>query len=118
MPSRQQHLDKARHNELASQAFEQNGYADWAVTTLFYAAVHLVEAYLAPREHSQDHRERNRSVSSRPNLKPVWKYYKELYNRSLDARYKCLSFTPTAVRNLRASSFEPLKARLRPSLGI
>ena len=50
MPARDDHLAVARHNEeLFSRLIEdyQDTYADWAVTVLFYAAVHYGRALLA-----------------------------------------------------------------------
>jgi hypothetical protein len=42
MPTRQDHLAKAEHNEALSRRLEGTRYADWAVTSLFYSALHLV----------------------------------------------------------------------------
>lgn len=45
MPSENQHLIQARHNEDCVQyLINASRFNDWAVTGIFYAAVHYVEA--------------------------------------------------------------------------
>ena len=62
MPSEQEHMDKARHNEafVQSLGIPTTTFLDWAVTGIFYAALHYVEAFLATqRVHSPSHRSRD-----------------------------------------------------------
>ena len=49
MPNRSAHLAQAEHNETLYSHLDQSAptYADWQVTSLFYAALHYVDAYLA-----------------------------------------------------------------------
>jgi len=44
MPTLQQHVTQARRNEELSRSIESS-YPDWAVMTLFYAALHYVKAF-------------------------------------------------------------------------
>ena len=63
-------------------------YWDWAVTGLFYAAVHYVMAYLATKGiHPVLHQVRNSHVHRDPFLNPLYIDYRELQNHSEDARY-------------------------------
>ena len=121
MPSRQEHLDKWRHNEGLSRQLDLGPYQDWSVTTMFYAALHLVEAYFAsqtPPVQTHSHVSRNKIVQSDANLAPVWQDYLELYDRSRDARYDCLPFSAAVVSAIRQQTFEPFKRHLRGILGV
>lgn len=62
MGARKWHVERAKRNEKASVAFESE-YPEWAVTALFYSALHYVHSSLAdepalakderhPRKHS------------------------------------------------------------------
>jgi hypothetical protein len=118
VPSRRAHIAQAEHNEALCRAIGGSQYADWAVTALFYAALHLVDAYLAPNVHPKTHTVRRGLVDTVAGLRPIRDQYRELEERSRDARYKCIRFTPAAVKELRSVRFEPLKAHLRALLGI
>lgn len=64
-------------------------YSDWEVTTIFYSALHLVDAYvikvIPPRP--ADHTERNRLVRNNPILKKIRAEYDRLYILCRSARY-------------------------------
>jgi hypothetical protein len=118
VPTAQDHLAKAESNERLSTTLQGSGHLDWSVTVLFYAALHLVEATLAPSSHSRNHTERALTVRTHPNLRPIFFHYRELYNRSLDARYNCQTYNLQIVRMLYANRYEPIKNHLRPILGL
>jgi uncharacterized protein (UPF0332 family) len=94
MPTKSWHLGKKDHN-LDTSAFLYSGmtYADWEVTTLFYAAVHYVDAYLDtigihPRSHtSSSGNGRNDMVMTFHDLAPIATEYIQLYKLSRAARY-------------------------------
>lgn len=119
MPTADRHLTQAARNESLSLALEAQ-YSEWAVTALFYAALHYVEAYFdrhatsgQPRHHT-GHVERTRAVRLR--IPTVYRSYRWLMELSRDARYECVMFTPADVRHLRRTYFEPLKADVRQRL--
>jgi hypothetical protein len=99
MPTPQQHEIQVQDNRRLLQALWQNrrsAFPDWVVTVAFYTAVHLVEGYLGRPAfnggkgyHSIDHSARNGFVSMVTELKAINGDYQELYNRSLDSRYRC-----------------------------
>jgi hypothetical protein len=102
MPPRDDHLAKAEHNERFAQHFDlaTTPYRDWVVTSLFYSAVHYVEAYLATRgQHSTDHRVRDSQIYRDANLTQIYNEYNDLKNDSINARYYLYQFTPTEVHN-------------------
>lgn len=87
MPTKEEHKAKAAHNEQFVSSLS-TPYWDWAVTGLFYAAVHYVMAYLATKNiHPVLHQVRNSQVHRDPILNPLYVDYRELQNNSEDARY-------------------------------
>jgi hypothetical protein len=91
---------------------------DWSVTILFYAALHLVEAALAPQTHSANHAERFTNVRRDPNLRVVYFHYRVLYRVSLQSRYDCRMFNAALVQQLYLTEYEPIKRHLQPLLGF
>lgn len=63
-------------------------YVDWEITTLFYAALHLVNGYFKrngiplPRNHH------DRSILMNEKLHSLYPTYRKLYALSIKARYK------------------------------
>ncbi len=49
MPTKEQHLQQAQHNEayLATFDLAQSPYLDWAATAAFYSALHYLRALMA-----------------------------------------------------------------------
>ena len=118
MPSRQQHLAKAAGNQQPALALQSGPHLDWSITVLFYAAVHLVEATLAPQMHSANHNARFANIRRHPLLRQIYFQYHELYSRSLDARYDCGSFSVSPVQALYATEYATIKRHLQPMLGF
>ncbi len=94
-PSQQEHKEQACVNlEVASFMEEQDidsrgGPAyDWVVTTLFYAALHLIESKLAEQDlHCSSHYQRRKAVHNC--LPSISDHYQDLYHASRSARYNC-----------------------------
>jgi hypothetical protein len=82
------HLAQARRNyRLYLQLRAGGEFTEWALTVLFYTAVHLVQAYAAqhgpwvPANHGE------RAEYIRERLGPVFHDYRDLQDRSEDVRY-------------------------------
>src|SRR5215210_5981235 len=118
VPSRQDHLAKAESNQLLSIALQVGPNVDWSVTILFYAALHLVEATLAPQMHSPNHKDRFANIRRDLRLQPIHDDYRYLYDMSLRSRYNCQVFTAQFVRTMHVARYEPIKNHLRPLLGF
>jgi hypothetical protein len=93
----------------------------WAITALFYAALHWIELYFyvdqvegEPR-HYTDHARRLDAVRRR--LRPVYAEYLALRTASEDHRYRCVVHKPPDVGIASRSWYEPLKAEVRRRLG-
>jgi hypothetical protein len=120
MPRLQQHLQKAAHNEafVASLDLTTTPYLDWAVTGLFYAALHYVEAFFATKGiHSVDHRARDSDIRRSPELKTLFVPYNELKNHSINARYMTTRFTAADIVNLRPE-LDAIKQHISTLLAI
>jgi hypothetical protein len=92
VPSVDQHLAKARAHWDFSEWLLGRASDDRALgaasTYYFYAAVHLVEAYLATRSiHSSNHADRRRRIRAEGALRALWPAYKVLEDVSREDRY-------------------------------
>jgi hypothetical protein len=100
-----EHLAKAQWNEQLSSALKQlpEQYLEWQIITVFYAAVHLVQAYLRDKTkmYPQTHEERDRLISSLETLRAIYPNYQELKHLSVTARYACLPTNDFDVKEAR-----------------
>lgn len=120
MPGVQVHLDQAGHNETFFSRIDVGSFSDWAVTVLFYSALHYIDAYLAARGHYDPggHDVRDDLIRSDPNVRPVYNWYARLKSFSRSARYYGSRYSGSQVTGLYRGSFEPIKThvlnQLRP----
>lgn len=117
MPSEQEHLNQARHNETFIQRLLQGTrYMDWAVTGLFYTALHYIEAFLATQGvHSPTHRSRDTVFSRFPQLTLIYDPYRKLKDASLRARYLAQgprAFSTGSVHTLLSNELAHIKRHL------
>jgi hypothetical protein len=108
VPDQATHLAQAQVNrDLASSLFRlglQNGnqaYLDWAVTIVFYSALHLIEAKLAVHNlHPQNHGERSRMLDATNADADMVLAYDILRDLSEQARYNARNFQAVEVDNI------------------
>jgi hypothetical protein len=115
MPSEQEHLTQARHNEafVQSLGIQAIAYLDWAVTGIFYAALHYIEAFLATQSvHSPAHRSRETLFRRFPQLNPIYSEYRTLKDDSEGARYRLEVFTAHEVQALLDNELATIKRQL------
>lgn len=120
MPTEQQHVERAERNEAFYAFLAQVREApEWQVVVLFYAALHYVDAYLTRiGSEPHTHTERRAKVRKDPNLRPIYRAYVELDDRSRDARYTEARFTADVVSELFDREFSAVRRRVRSLLGI
>ena len=104
MPTLQEHLNKAKHNENYYNSFniDNTPYLDWVVNGIFYSAVHYLDAYLATRTiHPSKHVERIRYINQDRNLGRHFYVttYRPLEQHSRAGRYDMIVFTSIEVRH-------------------
>jgi hypothetical protein len=111
MPTRQEHIAKAVHNESFVQTLglTSTPFLDWVVTGMFYAAVHYVDAYLAIKNI---HPKRHRAGPAQPgqqsdagrsdyvfwHLKQIYQAYRYLDDQSREARYSPKQFASQDIQ--------------------
>jgi hypothetical protein len=125
MPDQQSHIAQAEKNErfrgmTASRNPSSDQFTEWEVVALFYSALHYIEAVLDHNFniHPNSHKERMRLVAMTDTLRPIELNYRNLHNRSMDARYNLLAFTRTQIDVIERDEFQPLKAHVRSLLGL
>lgn len=115
MPSKEDHLARARHNEFFVSSTE-NPFFDWKLTGIFYSALHYVDAYLATLNiHPPSHALRLMQFEVNAKLKPIRRDYRDLLNESRTARYEpptVFNQTDTTIAQRRLDS---IKKALLPS---
>lgn len=123
----EEYLQQAAHNfEFA--AYIRNSRPeclDWSVTSLFYAAVHYVNAYFKksgiaiPRRHtSPDSKAPGRSnlVQKDPILSRIYDPYRNLDDESRDARYELKRVSASHYDEYLLKEFEKIKNMIIPKV--
>lgn len=120
------YIQQALHNaELAAHLrTDKTQYLDWAVTCLFYAALHYVNAYLAkgqraiPRRHATFGNLTGRSniVQTDPVLGQIYGAYRHLEDESRDARYELRKPTPYEYDKYLVSKLTTIREFILPKV--
>jgi len=111
----------AQDNEEFADTFDlshPHKHLRWAVTVIFYAAVHYVEAYFDLRynRHHNSHKRRQRSIRNNGQLRRIYNLYRSLEDESRNARYDGKNFSPDDVEDLKGN-LENIKEEMR-RLGV
>ena len=113
MPSREEHLAQAARNEALAQQLVAMGEAGWAITGLFYAALHLIQAYLVQVGPAPvNHQKRAVSIAATVELARVVDPYRLLKALSENARYDCRAFSPEQFEEVRRTRYQPIVEHL------
>lgn len=113
------HLTRARQNYETYGRLKRSGQdLDWAVTVLFYTALHLAQAYFVQQAATsfdipRNHQERSTHVGLK--LPPIYRHYRTLEDHSRRARYEpdYVPLTPEAIQTLEDRDFVPITVALR-----
>lgn len=118
MPDVRTHLQQAQHNETFFAGIDLRSYSDWAVTVLFYAALHYIDAYLAQAGHLDPgvHDVRDSLIRRYVPTRQVARQYFRLKNFSRTARYYGGRFFPADVTGLYRGEFETVKIAMTAQL--
>ena len=116
MPSEITHRQQMEQNERLARGLVllSPQFMDWGVTACFYAALHLVDGYLARLGiHPNNHAERENWI--RRQLRPIYGTYRRLKQLSMRARYDAFqmnsttAFQPAFVENLISTELETIR---------
>jgi hypothetical protein len=101
MPNPKQHQEKAEHCRLFLSTIGEQ-FPDWKAIVAFYTALHLIEKLRGYEgEHSTSHDDRDAYVRRKHSR--IYNSYHQLFNASLDARYKtrgAFAISPEDVQNV------------------
>jgi hypothetical protein len=123
MPSLQEHLDKAKHNEDFYQSFDLDNtlFLDWVVNGIFYCAMHYLDAYFATNDFNPtSHMARVRRITADINLGRDFyeTWYRPLEQHSRAGRYDMQEFTSIEIRQDIIPLLSGLKLYLQQSANI
>lgn len=124
MATEQAHLRQAQHNEIFLGEFDLGNtpYLDWAVTVLFYAALHYIRA-LAARHHFtniSNYADLDRVFERVPVFRrspELYVDYRQLKDDSRAARYDVRQFLPQEVTELRDDELRRIRVFVLAQLG-
>jgi hypothetical protein len=91
MPSRSEHLAKAENNKGFADAIKLSNPTSvgWALTALFYSALHYVEAFNGKYNlHCKSHHQLKADIAKNPQLLTIFDEYSGLLDYSWNARYE------------------------------
>jgi len=117
MPTRNDHIGQARHNEQFFSSFDINTtpFLDWVVNGVFYSAIHYLDSYFAKnRKHPRDHKARFDLIWAEPDLgRSFFHLYRPLKDDSQEGRYNMRTFTPNEIRRYILPLLNDIKTHLR-----
>lgn len=119
MPSENVHRRQAEHNRQFLDWLDVNvtDYLDWAVTGMFYTALHFVEWLLATKGlHSDTHDNRHQTMGRVSELKRIWREYQELEFQSRRSRYEGAQFSRDFVKSELKPKLEKIESHIRASV--
>ncbi len=120
MPNLADHILQARHNEEFYRATDKNVYSDWAMTAVYYAALHYIDALLAQvgMIDPGGHDVRDQEVHTRAELRPIARSYFRLKGRSRSARYYAARFQPAELQRSYEGDLTAIRNHLLPLAGL
>ena len=119
MPKQEDHLNQVSQNKAFLQSINRTAYPDWAITVIFYTALHYIDALLAKENvHPGSHDRRDNYVTRRHELRTIAKDYFRLKNSSRTARYNPpTKFTHQNVDQLEMTHLKNIETQITPLLG-
>jgi hypothetical protein len=115
------HIQQAKHNEALAQYLEGTPYPDWRATSLFYAALHYVQAYFlsrTPPQHFTRHSDRDTAIESDSHIGGIWNDYRSLKDWSQKARYDGKKPADSDIKNDIMKSLTAIKKEIHRYLPI
>lgn len=110
MPSVEQHLEQAKRNAAFAERLLGDGDVgqEWAMTAVFYAAVHYGRAVVAAAQlgtltsHHSFESYLQRDLKAPPH---IYKAYRFMKDEAEAARYDCRAFTVDDVKKIQGTKF-------------
>jgi uncharacterized protein (UPF0332 family) len=113
LPGRSEHAAQAEWNETAAARFSEAGFNDWAITALFYASLHWIDAYLLGEGiHLTSHWRRQAFIRESPELVSIFGAFGLLRMDSEGARYDCGQFSRSDYEDRRDGQYAIIKTTI------
>jgi hypothetical protein len=97
MSTADEHVERAEKNEGFANALSRTNAieVDWAITALFYAALHYIDAYFLSHRWGRPrfHFEREGKIRDTGELLGIWPDYRRLKDMSPAARYELANYS-------------------------
>jgi len=119
MPPENDHRRQAEHKKQFLDWLDPDviPYLDWAVTVMFYTALHFVEWLLATQGlHSNAHDNRHQAMGRVSELRPIYPDYRELETPSRRSRYEGAQFSRDVVKSQLVPKLEKIESHIRASV--
>ena len=119
MATPSEHRSKALHNEdlLEVHKLAEGKFAGWAITILFYSALHWMRALAAQEGFQIKRYSGNESEKLALQQIPLFRqspqpfnYYRSLKDASQDARYERTQYSNADFLDLKQTCFDPFKS--------
>lgn len=121
MPNKAEHLHIAQsHEGFSDYLITNDKHLDWAITGIFYVAIHYVEAYLDHKlqYHSASHRTRDSTMARMGHLRSIYDEFNDLKNDSIQARYFGTNFTLSDIDSRTKPSLKKIKTHVDGLLSV
>ena len=124
MATIQEHKFKATHNWefLEIHKLSEGEFVDWAVTVLFYCALHWLRALLAQEGfQTKNYRDEDDAIKGTGifTLQSLqWQWYRHLKDSSRQARYETAAISRSDYLDLRKNCFDPFKSFVTSKLQV
>jgi hypothetical protein len=121
------HISKAKRNNryVKAQITKLPQFNEWAITGLFYCALHYIDAVLSQDPNLSErykepmgHLDRKDAVSNCLSLKDIASLYLQLDDRSRQARYKQTHFPEQVFADVWKNLFIPIRENAMSILGM
>jgi hypothetical protein len=111
LPTHPEHISQAERNERLAQSLKRGQDRDWAVTAIFYAAVHHIEAYFDAVHglHYTSHGRRDQAMIDESDLDAIYEDYRALEEVSKKTRYSCKVYSAEEIDKV----FFPLLQKIK-----
>ncbi len=113
--TKEEHLNKAAQNIQFQSRLDMNvpGAIDWSITVIFYAALHLVEAYFSSFGKGHNHHfTRGNALLTDARIKSLYSDYRTLEDLSREARYEIAAFNNGDLARAKAC-FDAIESAVR-----
>jgi hypothetical protein len=114
--NQKRHVSKAAHDEVFWKFINDNhvvDYPDWAVTGIFYSAMHFIDAFFGKNnKHLKSHDMADKEISQEAQLDSIYADYRALKDYRWKASYWSTKFEKSDIDNDIIPHFDKIKSSI------